>query len=207
MKLSLDILREKGSFVVLLAGLAVVVAAGTLLARFVFHAVPPDVGKAELSEIAKFTKSEDFLKMSSKDRVDFIDALLARYMQMTPQEREEAKGMFSGFRSSRAAREAFWLDWSIKRGKEFEQLSADERDAYVDRWLDTIDVLSGGGLQRQGQRAARTSPSAQSVPSRSDVEVERHMKQVLTKTSAKDRQRVAKLSGAVIRRIKERYRQ
>ena len=206
MKLSLDILRKKGSFVVVLTGLAVVVAAGTLLARFVFYTRPPNVDTAELSEIAKFTKSEDFLKMSSKDRVDFFDALLARYLQMTPQEREEAKGMFSGFRSSRAAREAFWLDWSIKRGKEFEQLSADERDAYVDRWLDTANVLSGGGLQRQAQRASRTSPSDRSVPSRSDVEIDRQMKQVLTRSSAKDRQRVAKLSGAVIRRMRERYR-
>ena len=58
-----DIFKKKGSFVVLLAGVSLVVAAGTLLARFVFNSAPPDVSKAEISEIAEFTKSEDFLKI------------------------------------------------------------------------------------------------------------------------------------------------
>ena len=204
MAISSNILKKKGSLVVLLAGLAVVVAVGTLLGRLVFRPGPPDVAKAELSEIAQFTKSEDFLKMNSTDRGDFADALLARYLQMTPQERAETKGMFSWLKDSRAAREAFWLDWSIKRAKEFEKLSAHEQDAYIDRWLDVMEVLGG---DRNMRRMSNESPSRRNIPSRSDVDIERHMKRLLTKTSAKDRPRVAKLSGAVIRRIHERYRQ
>jgi len=205
-----DILKKKGSFVVLLAGVSLVVAAGTLLARFVFNSAPPDVSKAEMSEIAKFTKSEDFLKMNSKDRVDFADALLARYLQMTPEERAKSRGMFSGMRSSRATREAFFLDWSIKRAREFAKLPTDEQDAYVDRWLDVAQTLAGGrGMQGPpGGRGGPGSPPRMDTPSRSDVaEMQRNMKRVLGKTSAKDRPRVAKLSGAVIRRMRERREQ
>ena len=204
MNLSPGILRKMGSLVVLLAGVAVVVAVGTLLAHFVFSTTPPDVSKADLSEIATFTKSEAFLKMNSKDRVDFSDALLARYLRMTPEERAKAKGMFSWLKLSKAAREAFWLDWARKRGEDFEQLSSDEQDAYVDRWLDTVEVLAGA---RSMRRTPNESPSARSVPSRSDVEIGQRMRQALTKTSAKDRQRVAKLGGAVIRRLRERREQ
>ena len=199
------VFKKKGSWIVLLAGLAVVAAVGTLLGRFIFRTGPPDVAKAELSEIAKFTQSEDFLRMNSKDRGDFADAFLARYLQMTPQEQAKTREMFSWLKDSRAAREAFWLDWAIKRAKEFEQLSAPEQDAYIDRWLDTVEVLVG---DRDTRRMPHESPSRRNMPSsRSDVDVERHMKRLLTKTSAKDRPRIAKFSGAILRRIKERYGQ
>jgi len=202
MDLALGILRKKGSLVVLLAGLAVMTALGTLLARLVFHPGPPDVGTAELSKIAKFTESEAFLQMNSKERGDFADALLARYAAMSPEEQAKAKEMFSWLRRSRAAREAFWLDWSIKRAREFEQLSADEQTTYIDRWLDAAEMMVGN---RQIRRMPDDSPSRRNMPERSDVNIGRDMKRLLTKTSAEDRPRVAKLSGAVMRRIKERY--
>ena len=187
-----------------------VVAVGTLLSRFVFNSSPPDVSKAEMSEIAKFTASEAFLQMNSKDRVDFADALLERYLEMTPEERAESKDMFRGIKSSKATREAFFLDWTIKRAREFAKLSAEERDAYVDRWLDIGETLTGGrGMQ--GPRNGRGDPGSgprMDKPSRSEVaDMQRNMKRVLSKTSAEDRPRVAKLSGAVIRRMQERYRQ
>ncbi|NIA06323.1 MAG: hypothetical protein GWP14_01590 [Actinobacteria bacterium] len=201
MNLSLDIFRKKGSLVVLLAGLAVVVAAGTLLGRFVFRPRPPDVAKAELSEIARFTESEDFLKMNSKDRGDFADSLLTRYAQMTPEEQAQAREMFSWLRRTKAAREAFWLDWTIKRAREFEQLSPDEQEAYIDRWLDTMELVMGN---REIRRMPGKSPSRKNMPSRSKVKIGQNIRRVLTKTSAEDRPRIAKLTGAVMRRIRQR---
>ena len=204
MKISMDIFRKKGSLVVLLASIAATLAVGTLLARFLFFSGPPDVATAELSKIARFTESEAFLQMNSKDRGDFADAILARYLQMTPEEQARAREMFHWLQDSRAAREAFWLDWTIKRAKEFEQLGPEEQEEYVDRWLDTMAVVLG---DRQMRRMPDDSPSRRKIPSRSKVKIGRDVRGVLTKTSAEDRPRIAKLTGAVVRRVKERYEQ
>ena len=172
---------------------------------------PPDPATAEVKQIGEFLSSEKFLEMPNKQRTEFIDRVIHRQIRMTPQQREQARQTLKSFNLSKSADREMWratmLAWGVKRADEYAKLPPEQKDAYIDRWIGIMEILRGKERTQRAHRGMENRANGRSAGKATSKKFQNRAKHFLKNTNAEDRAKLSRLTGGVMRRIKQRHDQ
>jgi len=203
-------IRKHWQMIILGCLIAAGLASGIVL---VIHQVtrtnPPDPATAEVKQIGEFLSSEKFLEMPNKQRTEFLDRVIHRQIRMTPQQREQARRMLKPLNLSKSAYRQMWratmLAWGVKRADEYAELPPEQKDAYIDRWIGIMEILRGKERTQRARRRMENRTNDRSARTATPEKFQSRAKHYLKNTTAEDRAKLSRLTGGVIRRIRQRY--
>ena len=187
-------------------------AAGIITWYYAANRTAPDAQMANVQKIADYIKSDQFLEKSSVERGEYIEKLMGRYQTMSPDERRQAQEtMGNVLKKDRKLEKTFALSFASKQADEYSKIKDPvEKDRFIDRWL-TMMELAHGGRERARQEYQRHTQLGQSQKispgqrKQSLSRIRRSLPLVMSKTSAKDRAKMAKLARDAAYRMQERY--
>lgn len=191
--------------------LSVLGAAGIITWYCVANHSVPDVETADVQRIVNYIKSDQFLNKSSIERGEYIEKFMARYERMSPDEQRAAQDILGKtLRKNRKAEKTIALSFAAKQADVYSKLKTpDEKDQFIDRWL-TMMEMTHGGYERARQEYQKRKLGGQHnrTPEKRKESISRLRKNlplVMSRTSARDRAKLAKLARDASQRIQERY--
>lgn len=187
-------------------------AAGIVTWHYVANRSAPDPQTANVEQVADYIKSDKFLEKSSVERGEYIEKLMGRYKNMTPTERDHAKDtMGNVLEKNRKLEKTFALSFASKQADEYNKLKTPaEKQQFIDRWL-TMMELAHGGHERAKEEYQKNNPvSGNKQPTQdqrkhSVAQLRKSLPLVMSKTTAEDRAKLAKLVRDASYRMQERY--
>ena len=195
-----------------LAGLAVAAAAGSTAALWAFFssAPTPDPTLASNAEIAGFVGSKDFLDMPSEQRSAFVNGVMDRYMEMSPEDQAAARAELDCIHAEETINEkaaTFWVSLLLKFARDSRDLPPDQREQKLDRMAAMMENFGGqratdaiGDLVSGGSRGRRSRWSSYQGFVRTN-------ESLLQRTTAEDRALMARAVADMARRMKRRFGQ
>ncbi len=189
-----------------IAGIGVTSMILILIAIFAGPGEPPLPESADLETAAKFMESDDFLKLSTKKRSEYIDKMTQRYEQLSEAERREASRSFHVKRhENHDMNNAFLLSFGLNHAVKCNEMPEKERKQYVDNMIVAAERL-GMAKELQEVYEYNFSPYASNKQKlRSVKDYQKAMPFLMQNTTAKERSKLLKTTELVVDRLEKRY--
>jgi hypothetical protein len=191
--------------------LSVLGGAGIVTWYYVANNSVPDVETANVEKIADYLKSDTFLEKTSLERGEYIEKIMKRYHQMSYEEQQDAqKTMGNVLRKNRKAEKTVVLSFAAKQADAYNKLKTDEeKDQFIDRWL-TIMEIGHGGRERARREYQKHNPAGgrRATPEqrrKAIAGLRKNLPLLMSRTTAKDRAKLAKMVRDASQRMQQRY--
>lgn len=165
----------------------------------------PDPATASIDELAAFVNSEDFRSLSTKQRREFIDAVVRRTMEMDDEQWEEAREKLAVLDIKRLASGGdgksveFWKSYGANQAKRYAEMPSPQKDVFVDRMIGAVNLVGGRGSAEK--LVERFEQDAMYDPFRKMTSATRKFTR---NTTAVERAQMAKLGADTLQRFKQR---
>ena len=204
-----DKLADRANFKWILVGTAgtgILVLIAVLVALYAWPTEIPLPESADLETAAKFMESEDFLKLSTKQRNEYMDKIAKRYAELPADESIETIEKFTrNRRKNHKVNDAFMLSYGLNHAQKCNDMPQQQREEYVSNMITVAERLGFEKDLREAYEYNFSPYATKKSKLRSMKDYHKSLPFLMQNTTAKERAEILKATKLIVDEMDSRY--